>query len=370
MKRQYVATDLKTYINESLSKKGNVINEGCKCSKKKKPTQTTNTTQQVNTKDGVKAVNKVNESLDNKIKKVVDSIKTHKYCVILESSCSDNTKISLMINEGVTSTVANTILSQYKKRADFLEKAIAHKEKINEGVCDNNTDDYDFVDKRKGKMEKGLYDSADDNISATQVENTLDEDGFDDVDVPSDDAVADDNMGVDDMDIENDVDKVGEEIEIKKFVFGVDDVQSAIEELKQMGITASEFTDSDAIGDETLRDDEFSDDDLSLGDDEFSDDDLSLDGDSAMVESEQTKVYEGEIVIDVESWGHEDYDAFNKWLESYGIDSEEIFGGDVEFKAEDDTELVDDIHTGDGETEVMDTESFDDDFDDDFGNNV
>lgn len=432
MKRNYVSTDLTSFINESKNQKNNdtKLNEGCNCGKNRpsRPTEQPKRTElpkqsvkevgmsksRIPTiKKGVMPNGKINESatITDRIKKMANEIKNHKFNSILESKCKDSTKIALMVNEGVSKETATLVLEGFHKRVDFIQKGFAKLDKLNEGfemVDDemDNCEDYDFKDRRHGQLETGLYDSAPDSLELDEEGFDLNtasitEDGFDEED---DDILFDEEEGIEDdlgdelgdeesddlesvdmggdesLGNEEDLDQVGEEVEIKKFVFGVDNVQGAIEELSNLGIDAQEFSDneegSDDFGGDEFGDTEVSD-ETELEGDEFGSEDESFD-DSEDILSEgaksknTSKIYEGEIIIDVENWGDDEYDAFTQWLESYDIDPEEIFGeeGEIEVSDVEEEDFTDETSTDDlgGEEESfgVEEETFDGE-DDSFG---
>lgn len=95
-----------------------------------------------------------------------------------------------------------------------------------------------------------------------------------------------------------------EKVEITEFILTVDDVDSALSELEELGVDAEKVVDPDAEGED--------------GEDVYKEDEISVDA--------------------------EDWDKLKGWLEDKGVDVEEMFGGEIEVEdVEDEEEPEEDI---------------------------
>jgi len=91
-----------------------------------------------------------------------------------------------------------------------------------------------------------------------------------------------------------------EKVEITEFILTVDDVDSAISELEELGVEASKVVDPDAEPEE----------------------------------GEEEAYKADEISVEADNW-----DALKGWLEEKGVDVEEMFGGEIEVEDVDDEDL-------------------------------
>ena len=240
----------------------------------------------------------------------------------------------------------------------------------------NNDDNYDFVDRKKGFNRPGLYDDVDEKCEVdedeedsldestkrkikTLIENLkskkskkLNEDIFDDEkeskkskDSDSDDVdFSFDELTFDDLDLEDEekpegaegedlenLDEVPEElpldsedddkVEITEFVITVDDVDEATTELTELDVDVENALD------------------------------------------EEGEPIENQIKVSAENW-----DSLKGWLEDKGVDIEEMFGGTIEVEDDDidveaiegDIEDLDDLNKNDIDDDLDDLGAADD----------
>jgi hypothetical protein len=135
-------------------------------------------------------------------------------------------------------------------------------------------------------------------------EGAADELSFDDLDLDAEGDDSGEDKGEekegDDLDVDldgeeseekTDGDSEIEKVEITEFILTVDDVDAALEELKEKGVNAEKVVDPDA----------------------------------EPAEGEEEAYKEDEISVPADDW-----DSLRGWLEEKGVDVEEMFGGEIE----------------------------------------
>jgi hypothetical protein len=246
------------------------------------------------------------------------------------------------------------------------------RRKLNEmGKADEEDEgSYDFVDRAKGKPRPGINDAMEEgeecedheekeeideaskarikriieNIKAKRTKKLNEEEGeeeekekgegeedeltFDDLDLGDEEEKGEgeeEKEEGEEEELEGEEDKEegeekiedaeGEEkVEITEFVITVENVEEAISELEELGITAEQVLDE-----------------------------------------------EGEAIEDQVKVSAEDWDALKGWLEEKGVDIEEMFGGEIEVE----DEMGDDLEGGEDEEGLEDLEGGDEDLDGD-----
>lgn len=369
--KKYVETDLKSFISESKKNtlsNDSAINEGCNCGGKKRPNRPT-PKNNIPTKKGVYSSLNEQTEIKKQIAKINDDIKNHEFCAILESTFKDSTKIALMVNEGVSENTASNILVGYKRRINFINKKTKELNESFEMIEEDMDDaeEYDFKDRRDGKLETGIYDNA--HTTTDLMEDS-----------------ATDEFETDD---DSELDTVGSEVEISTIRITATDVKSAIEELGALGIKARPYNSSDeddVNGIEDIEDDVTDidgsdttdietdvldtdiddggeveidtnieesvselDDDIDTDVDNIDtdvddidtdvdmlDDDVDVLDDDTTIDTEDNIEEEGDIEIDVSDWTDEEYEKLTSWLEDNGVDVSTFFGGDSNVSIEDD----------------------------------
>lgn len=138
--------------------------------------------------------------------------------------------------------------------------------------------------------------------------------------------------GDEDLDLEDDEVEVDDKVEITEFIITVDDVDSAIAELKELGVDASKVLEDDAVNEAEELDVE----DEVDADDESDDAEAEEDVDADV--EDDAKYKDDEISVEADNW-----EALRGWLEDKGVDVEEMFGGEIEVEdVEDDLEDLED----------------------------
>lgn len=279
----------------------------------------------------------------------------------------------------------------------YDEKNTSSTDKVNEGKKKKKNKK---KNKKAAKKIKNLVES----IKARRMfeAEDVDKDDVDDedsVDAVDDDAElkddVDDEDNTDDVNDEDDTDTDDDKVEITEFIITVDDPESAIAELAELGIDAEIVTDEAPSDEIETKDDLFADDSDEDSVDDVDDEDLDLDIDGEIegedsdkknesmneedeepaedelfsdepIEDEATKDDEvdepveddevdepavgNQIKVSADNW-----DALKGWLEEKGVDTEELFGGEI--VSEDDDDIEDEIDFD----ELEDLEDYDDD---------
>ena len=194
---------------------------------------------------------------------------------------------------------------------------------------------------RKARINK-LLEEIKNKEAASKLNEEEDEDEltFDDIDLGDDEEESDDEeLTIDGDDSEGDDDSDVEDVEIAEFILTVDDVDAAIAELEERGISAS------VVDDEGEEDDE----DLDLEGEEESDEDegFDLEGGEESEESEETDEDEG---FDLNL---EEADETDEEVEDFDLDIED---GDDNVEVDDEEEVEDIDLGGDDEEEGEDEE--------------
>ena len=153
------------------------------------------------------------------------------------------------------------------------------------------------------------------------------------VDADVDDAEVDAEEGEEHEEEESDEEEAEEElegdddkVEITEFIITVDDVDSAIAELKELGVDAKKVLADDSVNEA---------------------EDLEVEEEDEDVEDEEDdggEYKDDEISVEADNW-----DALRGWLEDKGVDVEEMFGGEIEVEDVDDE---DDLEGLDVDAEV------------------
>ena len=137
-------------------------------------------------------------------------------------------------------------------------------------------------------------------------------------------------------DVADDVD-VDDKVEITEFIITVDDVDSAIAELKELGVDAKKVLADDSVNEAEEVDVE---------------DEVDVDDES----DEDTGDYkDDEISVEADNW-----EALRGWLEDKGVDVEEMFGGEIEVEDIDDEGDLEDLDLEDEGGEDLDLEGGED----------
>ena len=234
-------------------------------------------------------------------------------------------------------------------------------EELTEGVSPERRERIEkLIENIKAKQTEKLNEEDEEEVDVeASDEDGADELSFDDLDLSGeggekggddegDDDEGDDEGG-DDLDLEGGDDAEGDEevdvdekVEITEFIITVDDVDSAIEELGELGVNAEKVLNDDAVVNEA---EEGEGDDVEAEVDvEDESDDESSDEDS---DDDDDKYKDDEISVPADQW-----DALKGWLEEKGVDVEEMFGGEIEVEdVEDEGELDVDLE-GEGEGEL------------------
>ncbi len=191
-------------------------------------------------------------------------------------------------------------------------------------------------EEKEEEKEEEVADDASDELSFDDLDLSGEDGekakGEDDEKAEGEEADAEDKDA--DVDAEGD-DEYDEKVEITEFIITVDDVDSAIAELEELGVDAEKVIDTEAGGSIDEAEDV---ENAEGGEDPESGDDEAGDG----------LVYkDNEISVDAEDW-----DNLRGWLEDKGVDVEEMFGGEIEVEDVDDDEDPDAVDLEDADVDL------------------
>ena len=232
-----------------------------------------------------------------------------------------------------------SIIENIKSRQEgALNEADEEEKEGDEAAEETGGDDLSFDDLDLS-AEGGEGDSEADAEGGDEAgdEKAAVDDGAGETD--GEDAAVDDGTG--DVEVED-------KVEITEFIITVDDVDSALIELEELGVDAEKVIDAEANGSTDGSIDEAEETDAEVD----AEVDTEVDGNDAETDAE---VDDGltyktdEISVDAEDW-----DALKGWLEDKGVDVEEMFGGEIE--VEDVPDVDDEAADAEGAVDLEDLE--------------
>ena len=232
------------------------------------------------------------------------------------------------------------------ERRERIEQIIENIRQKNTERVDEAKEDDDaakFVSKPldKNEQDKIKKEKVNEEKEEEEVEAEADELSFDDLDLSGEEGGEKEEAegeegeegeekeeGEEDLDLDLEGGEEGEEdekVEITEFIITVDDLEAAIEELGELGVTAERVLAEGAVNE---ADEAEEGDDLEGEEGEEKEEE----GEEKEEEGEdEAKYSETEISVKAEDW-----EPLKGWLEDKGVDVEEMFGGEIE--VEDDLE--------------------------------
>jgi hypothetical protein len=213
------------------------------------------------------------------------------------------------------------ISSERKARIEAIIENIKARKKSALNEAEEEEKEEESEEKEEGSEDELSFDDLD--LSGEEGEDGEKAEGEEEEDVDVD-VDADVDVDVDDDSEEGEEeDGEDEKVEITEFILTVDDVDSALTELEELGVDAEKVVDPE--------------------------------GEPAEGEEESYK--DDEISVDAEDW-----DKLKGWLEDKGVDVEEMFGGEIEVEDVEDEDLE-----GEEDLEDLDVELEDESDEDESG---